>query len=76
MLYQHQKAFFFKDFNDFIKKASLQSKEVETDDINEKLRSLKESDVKITFTDIYVDWRNYRKEFFYGRVRESFESIA
>ena len=34
-------------------------------DINEQLRSLKESDVKVTFRDIWVDYWMYRDAYFY-----------
>ena len=34
-------------------------------DINEQLRSLKESDVKVTFRDIWVDYWMYRDAYYY-----------
>ncbi len=35
-------------------------------DINDQLRDLKESNIKITFSDIYADYKNYRKNFFFS----------
>ena len=38
-------------------------------DINEQLRSLKESQVRITFSDIWRDYTFYRKAYYQGQVR-------
>ena len=37
-------------------------------DINDQLRSLKESDVRVTFGDIWRDYLMYRKNFYYYQV--------
>ena len=40
-------------------------------DINEQLSSLRESDVKVTFSDIWHDYKMYRRSYFYHQVIES-----
>ena len=35
-------------------------------DINVQLGSLKESDVKLTFTDILIDYNNFKKNFYFA----------
>ena len=37
----------------------------EQPDINEQLGSLRESDVKVTFTDIWRDYKNYRTAYYF-----------
>ena len=37
-------------------------------DINTQLSNLKESEVQVTFRDIWIDYTNYRKAFYYRRV--------
>ncbi len=37
-------------------------------DINDQLRSLKESDVQVTFTDIYRDYKMFRRAYYYHMV--------
>ena len=37
-------------------------------DINDQLRSLKESDVRVTFNDIWRDYLMYRRNFYYHQV--------
>ena len=37
-------------------------------DINHKLRQLDERKVRVTFTDIFDDYTNYRKAYFFHQV--------
>ena len=57
--YQYRRAYFFKDL---LKPPTSNLQNV---DINEQLSSLRESDVKITFSDIWNDYKNYRLAYYY-----------
>ena len=38
------------------------------DDINEKLAAMREEDVRVTFTDIWLDYKRYRKAYYREQV--------
>ena len=54
---QYQRAYFFKNL--------LKPVESKHEDINEKLNALKESDVRITFTDIWRDYWHFRAAYYH-----------
>jgi len=47
------------------------TKKQPVDDINEQLRKVRESELKVTFGDIWQDYKNYRQAYYFSKVFET-----